>query len=98
MSWPNIIKKLQSGESVTINPKGQSMTPRIKSGEEVTIIPIDQLISPLKPQLIVLARVHGNVYLHKITAVNGDKIQISNNHGYVNGWTSRDKIYGFVVK
>ncbi len=96
VSWPNIIKKLQNGESVTINPKGQSMTPRIKSGEEVTIYPLSN--KELELDMIVLSRVRGNVYLHKISAVEENRIQISNNHGHINGWTNRHKVFGWVDK
>lgn len=32
------------------------------------------------------------------TAIEGDRYQISNNHGHINGWTTRTKIYGIVTE
>lgn len=95
MSWPRIIERLGKGEDVTIRPTGQSMTPRIKSKQQVTISPVD----PDKIEIgdIVLAKVAGRHYLHLISAIDGDRIQISNNHGYVNGWTNRKKVFGIVT-
>ncbi len=46
---------------------------------------------------MVPAKVKGRHYLHLGSAIGGDRIQISNNHGYVNGWTYRNKIYGIVT-
>lgn len=94
MSWPQIIERLQAGEDVTIRPRGQSMTPRIKSKQEVTISPIGD--TEIVEGLVVLARVKGRHYLHLVSAVDGNRVQISNNHGWVNGWTTRDKVYGVV--
>lgn len=90
--WESIIKKLKQGESVTINPKGNSMTPRIKSGQSVTIHPAS--LDQIEVNKVVLAKVRGRYYLHLITAINGKKVQISNNHKHVNGWCGKDKIYG----
>jgi hypothetical protein len=97
MSWKNIIDKLQRGESITFNPKGNSMTPRIHSGQEVTVDPVTDSCK-LEVGDVVLAKVSGKVYLHLLTAIKKegkkDKFQISNNHGWVNGWTNREHIYG----
>jgi hypothetical protein len=45
---------------------------------------------------IVLARVSGHVYLHLVSALEpgAGRVQIANNRGRVNGWTSRAKVYG----
>jgi hypothetical protein len=50
----------------------------------------------LKTGMIVLARVSGRVYLHKITAVDygRHRVQIGNNRGGINGWTAYEKVYG----
>lgn len=96
MSWEPIIQKLADGQPVTIRPKGQSMTPKIRSGEQITIVPVGR--HRLETGLIVLAKVKGNHYLHLITAIDGDRIQISNNHGHINGWTTRDRVYGIVTR
>lgn len=104
MSWPNVIKKLQAGEKVTLKPKGQSMTPRITSGQEVTIVPMTE-DTKIQAGMVLLAKVKGRHYLHLVSAtrfsttrskeaLDFNDIQISNNHGHVNGWTSLKKIYG----
>lgn len=90
------IAELQNGKNVTIYPKGNSMTPKIESGAKVTLEPIADITS-IKRGDIVLSRVGSNVYLHLVTAVDKYRVQISNNHGHVNGWTSKDKVYGRVI-
>lgn len=95
MSWPQIVQRLSAGESVTLNPRGGSMVPRIKSGQEVTIHPVEAP-DRVHEGSVVLAKVKGRYYLHLVSKTDGDRIQISNNHGHVNGWTHRDKIYGWV--
>lgn len=71
------------------------MTGKISSGQLCTVAPLDR--NP-QPGDIVLCRVRGNQYLHLISGVRGDQYQISNNHGFVNGWTSRKQIYGILIK
>lgn len=95
MGWAmHHISGLQRGETVSFRPRGNSMTPKIKSGELVTVKPLDR--DPEKGE-IVLCRVGGTDYLHLVSAVQGDRFQISNNHGRVNGWVNRDRIYGLLV-
>lgn len=86
MSWAETAKeKLRQGEEVVVKPSGQSMTPRIKSKQEVRVKPLDG-----SPEVgdVVLARCNGHDYLHQVTAVDGDRVQIGNNHGHINGWCS----------
>jgi hypothetical protein len=47
---------------------------------------------------IVLCEVHGNEYLHFVSAIRGNRYQISNNHGYVNGWIDAQAIFGNCVQ
>lgn len=91
-----IVERLQQGETVTWRPQGNSMTPRILSGEQVTVEPITPETT-LEVNDVVYAKVAGSVYLHLISAIQDGRYQISNNHGHVNGWTSRDKIYGKLI-
>jgi hypothetical protein len=75
------------------------MTPRIKSGQLVTIEPVTPGMletGDVKVGDIVLSRVRGVLRLHKISAMEPARrrVQISNNHGHVNGWTSYDRVYG----
>ncbi|NLO48463.1 MAG: hypothetical protein GX111_09125 [Clostridiales bacterium] len=72
------------------------MTPILKSGQPVMTEPVKQDI-PLNKGDIVFCKVNGHFYLHKILAVkNNNSYQIGNNHGHVNGWVSRNSIYGKV--
>ena len=70
------------------------MTPILKSREEVLLAPV---LRELKKDDIVLCRVNGNNYTHKITGIRKDQVQISNNHGHVNGWTSISNVFGIVI-
>ena len=98
MSWAdNYIKLLREGKAIKFRPRGKSMTPIIKNGQLVTVIPVDSA-EEIKKGDIVLCKVSGRQYLHKVTAIKEARYQISNNHGFINGWTSLEKIYGKFVK
>jgi phage repressor protein C with HTH and peptisase S24 domain len=86
--------RVSAGETVSFRPHGNSMTPRIMSGQRVTVEPVDGTTVAVGD--VVLARVCGVVRLHKVSAINAAKgrVQISNNHGHINGWTGTDKVYG----
>ncbi|MEU7140924.1 S26 family signal peptidase [Nocardia sp. NPDC046473] len=76
-------------------PTGSSMVPLIRSRQLVTVAPVH----PARVEVgdIVLARVAGSVYLHLVTAIAGKRVQIGNNRGRVNGWTSHDRVFGLCV-
>lgn len=74
------------------------MTGKISSGQLVTVAPIKDPETEVEKGDIVLCKVRGRVYLHLVTAVKAGQYQISNNHGFVNGWTSADNVYGKCVK
>lgn len=96
MGWAsNYISKLKAGETIQFRPRGNSMVGLIESGQLVTIIPINK---PLEKGDIVLCKVNGNEYLHKITAIDGERYQIGNNKGRINGWTNIKFIYGLCTK
>lgn len=90
------VSPLQKGIACWVRGIGNSMTPILKSGQVVWVEPVtDDMI--LSKGDIVLVRVRGNVYMHKITARKGQsEFQISNNHGHVNGWASRKNVYGIL--
>jgi phage repressor protein C with HTH and peptisase S24 domain len=95
MSWyKNVLEKLQDGKEVQFRPHGNSMTPKVKSGDLVTLIPVT--IEELVKEDIAFAKVNGYYYLHLVTAVKDGQVQISNNHGHVNGWTR--KVFGKLTK
>jgi hypothetical protein len=73
------------------------MVPLIRSRQQVVVAPVDP--SKLEVGDIVLARVAGTVYLHLVSSVDlaRKRVQISNNRGRVNGWTSHDRVFGICV-
>lgn len=90
-----MVERLLRGETIHgYREGGNSMVPLIKSRQPVSIRPIDR---PLRVGDVVFSRVSGRFYMHKITALDGDRVQIGNNHGRINGWTVRSKVYGFVT-
>lgn len=96
-SWADYaISELDAGRQVVINPKGDSMTPKIVSGATVTLEPVFD-IDTIKKGDIVLVAIGRSHYLHIVSAINKENVQISNNHGYVNGWTSKENVYGKVI-
>jgi hypothetical protein len=96
MSWASFaIEGLKKGETVKIRPRGHSMRGKVNSGDLVTLEPIQS--DALKVGDIVLVKVHGNVYLHLIKAINGPRFQIGNNRGGINGWVGANCIYGITT-
>ena len=89
--------KVAAGATVELRPSGSSMVPLIRSRQRVTVAPVDP--ARLDVGDIVLARVAGTVYLHLVSAVDHarKRVQISNNRGRVNGWTSHDRVFGICV-
>lgn len=95
MSWAKPqVEKLKEGETVKFRPHGHSMQPKIHSGDLVTVSPD---IDNLEVGDIVLCKVHGTYYLHLIKAIEGPRYQIANNHGHINGWCTKNGIYGRVT-
>lgn len=91
-----VIARLQNGETVSdYREGGNSMTPIIKHRQPVTIKPVD--VSKLEKGDVVLCKVRGNVYTHKVVGLREGQAQIGNNHGRVNGWTSLNNVFGIVV-
>jgi hypothetical protein len=86
--------RVAAGSTVEFRPTGSSMVPLIRSRQLVTVAPVD----PAKVQVgdIVLARVAGTVYVHLVSAVDtaSGRVQISNNRGRVNGWTTHARVFG----
>ena len=97
MSWAtHAIAKLQAGETVQIRPRGSSMTGKIASGQLCTIEPVNHV--DLKVGDIVLCKVKGRQYLHLIKAIQGNRYQIGNNRGFINGWISAGGIFGICTR
>lgn len=97
MGWATgHIQALREGKTVSFRPRGNSMTPKIQSGQLCTV-------EPVKPEKVtvgdvVLCKVKGNEYLHNVTAIHNGRFQISNNHGFINGWIGPFTVYGRLTK
>lgn len=101
------IADLKNGELVTITPRGKSMTGIIDDGQEVRLEPVGPSAVNIATVLlyvgdVVLCEVDGKQYLHRIlkSSVGAPaeiKFLIGNAHGGVNGWVTREFIYGRVL-
>ena len=96
MGWATeYIARLQQGETVQFRPRGHSMRDKVESGQLCTVVPVSDA---LHVGDIILCKVNGRQYLHLIKAIQGDRYQIGNNRGRVNGWITRGSIYGKCVR
>ncbi|MEZ4410918.1 MAG: S24/S26 family peptidase [Polyangiales bacterium] len=84
---------MQSGQTVQFRPRGNSMVGKISSGDLCTVAPLED-DTALAAGDIVLCRVAGNQYLHLVKAIQGERFQIGNNRGHINGWVTRRQIFG----
>jgi hypothetical protein len=97
MGWAaNYIAALKRGEAVSFRPRGNSMAGKIESGQLCTVAPVDP--STLAVGDIVLCKVNGREYLHLVKAIQGQRFQIGNNRGRINGWVTAGTIFGRCVK
>ena len=93
MGWAmGHIEKLREGETVKFRPRGNSMSGKIESGELCTVVPVDP--ETLRVGDIVLCKVNGREYLHLVKAIQGERFQIGNNRGHINGWVGASAIFG----
>ncbi|MFD5559305.1 S26 family signal peptidase [Kitasatospora griseola] len=93
-----VAARVAGGATVEFRPSGSSMVPLIRSRQPVIVAPVDPTLLTVGD--IVLARVAGTVYLHLVSALDPARrrVQISNNRGRVNGWTSHDRVFGICVR
>ena len=93
MGWATgYIGKLQEGHTVSFRPRGHSMSPKIESGQLCTVTPVEH--ATIQAGDIVLCKVRGSEYLHLVKAIQGERFQIGNNRGFINGWVGPHAIYG----
>jgi hypothetical protein len=97
MGWATrYVEKLRAGETVSFRPRGASMKGRIESGHLCTVAPVD--CSTLSVGDIVLCKVRGAEYLHLVKAISGERFQIGNNRGGINGWIGANGIFGKCIR
>ena len=98
MGWATqYIAKLAAGETVCFRPRGNSMVGKIASGQLCTVEPFDS-DDEISVGDIVLCKVNGREYLHLVKAKQGERFQIGNNRGRINGWVGRTAIFGHCIK
>lgn len=101
MNWASQhIEALRHGRTVTFRPHGNSMQGKVESGQLCTVEPVPDS-SILEVGDIVLAKVHGKVYLHLIKAIraNGHRqFLIGNNKGHENGWAHEHGVFGRCIR
>ena len=90
------IEALKEGKTIEIRARGKSMQGKIEDGDLVAISPLIPT-NVLEKGDIVICKVKGKTHLHLIKAVKGDRYLICNNKGWINGWCSRDSVYGRAV-
>jgi hypothetical protein len=96
MSWVReAVAALREGKMVDVRPRGGSMRGRIADGQRVTLGPVD--LAQIVDGDVVLVRWKGNVLLHLVKEVEGDRILIGNNVGKTNGWVKRTDVLGRLV-
>jgi hypothetical protein len=86
MEMLSIAETLRDNRSATFTARGSSMEPLVHDGQKVTLLPLAGRVVEVDD--IVLAKVKGRYYLHKVTAVRNGRAQIGNNRGHINGWAS----------
>jgi hypothetical protein len=94
MRLTDVVAAVQRGETVELRPSGHSMEPIIRHRQKVRVAP---LMRESAVGDVVLARVRGHLYLHRVNAIRGNQYQIANQRGHVNGWCTRRQVYGLVT-
>ncbi len=90
------LARLARGETIQFRPRGHSLTGKIASGALCTVEPLAE--HELAVDDLVLCRVKGNQYLHLVKAIQGERYQIGNNRGGINGWITRREIFGRLIE
>ena len=97
MGWATVyIDRLKKGETVQFRPRGNSMKGKIDSGQLCTVVPTTA--EEVEAGDIVLCKVNGSQYLHLVKARQGQRFQIGNNRGRINGWIGPNGIYGKCIR
>jgi len=98
MGWATqYIATLAGGETVSFRPRGNSMKGKIESGQLCTVVPLTPE-DEIHVGDIVLCKVNGREYIHLVKAKQGERVQIGNNRGRINGWVGRNAIFGRCIR
>src|ERR1035441_7028230 len=98
MSWSAAARAaLADGREVVVRPVGNSMSPRIRSGAHVRLEPVADPAAVAVDD-VVFVRVRGHWVLHRVSAVEGGRLQIANQRGHINGWVGRERVLGVATQ
>ncbi len=90
-------ERLLSGETFVTKEKGNSMVPLIRSSQEHVLAPVQSWEHCEVGDIVYCRLSKARHYTHLVTAKDPKRgLQISNNKGYVNGWTKT--VYGKVIE
>ncbi len=95
MSRKIAVGVLEKEGDVRLRCNGRSMMPLFAPGESLFIKKVP--VSKIRVGDAVFCKIKGNLQVHKVTAIDKNRWQISNNHGFVNGWIGESAIYGLCV-
>ncbi len=87
---------LKEHGKVVLFCNGNSMRPLFKPGDALYIKKVD--VSKLRVGDAIFCKIKGNLQVHKVSAIDKNRWQISNNHGFINGWIGESGIYGLCVR
>lgn len=96
MSREFAVKILEEKNEVAIKCNGRSMIPLIHPKETIHLKKV--LISQLRVGDAVFVRIKRALQVHILSAIDNDRMQISNRKGFINGWVGKNSIYGLAVR
>jgi hypothetical protein len=89
-----VARRLSEGEPDWFTAVGGSMRPAVGMVQRVELRPTAAR-EPLTGR-VVLVDVGGRLWLHRVTAEEPGRVHVAGDNGMVNGWTSRDLVFGVV--
>ncbi|NJC71155.1 S26 family signal peptidase [Planosporangium thailandense] len=90
-----VAARLADGHDDWFTALGTSMSPAIKVVQRVDLRPVgrgERLLGQ-----IVLTRVTGRFWLHRVVDEEPERVRIAGDNGFVNGWTARGEVYGVLL-
>jgi hypothetical protein len=89
-----VARRLAEGERDWFTAVGGSMRPAVRMVQRVALRPV-VAGEPLAGR-VALVEVGGRLWLHRVTAEEPGRVHVAGDNGMVNGWTSRDFVFGVV--
>ena len=90
-----VAQRLCEGERDWFTAVGGSMRPTVAAVQRVELRPVSA--GEALAGRVVLVEVGGRLWLHRVTAEDAARVHVAGDNGMVNGWTSRDLVFGVLV-